>query len=60
MDDAVNDQDWFNHPEMRERIARAESEIREGRATRTETLEEAQRLLDSLKRHPRTATNPTE
>ena len=48
----TNDQDWFNHPEMLERIAQAESELREGRATRTETPEEAQRLLDSLKCEP--------
>ncbi len=55
MEDTVNDQDWFNHPEMRERIARAESELREGRATRTETPDEAQRLLDSLKCEPHPA-----
>jgi AbrB family looped-hinge helix DNA binding protein len=44
------DQLWFHHPEMQARIARAEKDFTEGRATRTETPEEAQTLLDSLKR----------
>jgi len=43
------DQLWFYHPEMQERVARAEADLREGRFTRTETPEEAQALLDSLK-----------
>ncbi|HST57113.1 MAG TPA: AbrB/MazE/SpoVT family DNA-binding domain-containing protein [Longimicrobium sp.] len=47
------DQLWFHHPEMQARIAEAESDIREGRVTRTETPEEAQALLDSLKAKPR-------
>lgn len=46
-----NDQLWFHRPEMQARIARSERDFAEGRSTRTETLEEAQALLDSLKRH---------
>lgn len=46
-----NDQLWFHHPGMQARIARAEKDFAEGRAARTETPEEAQALLDSLKRH---------
>ncbi len=49
--DAVpNDQRWFHHPDMQARIALSEREFAEGRSTRTETPEEAQALLDSLKR----------
>lgn len=48
------DQLWFHHPEMQARIAEAEADLREGRVTRTETPEEAQALLDSLKTKPRT------
>jgi hypothetical protein len=44
------DQRWFYHPEMQQRIAQAESDFREGRSTHTATPEEAQRFLDSLKR----------
>src|SRR5215208_187066 len=44
-----NDQRWFHHPEMQARIARAEKDFADGRTTRTETPEEAQDLLDSLK-----------
>lgn len=44
-----DDQRWFHHPEMQARIADAEADIREGRCTRTNTLDEAQALLDSLK-----------
>jgi AbrB family looped-hinge helix DNA binding protein len=47
------DQLWFHHPEMQARIAEAEADLREGRFTRTETPEEAQALLDSLKSKPR-------
>ena len=47
------DQLWFHHPEMQARIEEAESDIRAGRVTRTETPEEAQALLDSLKGKPR-------
>src|SRR5436190_20609307 len=43
------DQLWFHHPEMQKRIGRAESDFAAGRSTRTETPEEAQALLDSLK-----------
>lgn len=46
------DQLWFHHPEMQERITRAESDFAEGRTTRTGTPEEAQAFLDSLKRRP--------
>jgi bifunctional DNA-binding transcriptional regulator/antitoxin component of YhaV-PrlF toxin-antitoxin module len=41
---------WFHHAEMRERVAQAESDFAEGRSTRTESPQEAQELLDSLKR----------
>jgi bifunctional DNA-binding transcriptional regulator/antitoxin component of YhaV-PrlF toxin-antitoxin module len=44
-----NDQLWFHHPEMQTQIARAEEDFASGRATRTETPEQAQALLDSLK-----------
>ncbi len=46
------DQLWFHHPEMQSRVTRAESDFAEGRATRTETAEEAQALLDGLKERP--------
>lgn len=46
------DQLWFHHPEMQARIAEAEADLREGRVSRTETPEEAQALLDSLKSKP--------
>ncbi|HEX7185661.1 MAG TPA: AbrB/MazE/SpoVT family DNA-binding domain-containing protein [Thermoanaerobaculia bacterium] len=48
-----NDQLWFHHPEMQARVARAESDFAEGRSTKTETPEEAQAFLDSLKQRPR-------
>lgn len=44
------DQLWFHHPEMQARVRHAESELAEGRASRTATLEEAQVFLDSLKK----------
>ena len=47
------DQLWFHHPEMRQRIQRAEGEIDTGRVTVTKGADEAQALLDSLKRRPR-------
>jgi AbrB family looped-hinge helix DNA binding protein len=47
-----NDQLWFHHPEMQERIAQAESDFVEGRSTRTGTPEEAQAFLDRLKLGP--------
>ncbi len=46
------DQLWFHHPEMQSRVTRAESDFAAGRATRTETPEEAQALLDGLKERP--------
>jgi AbrB family looped-hinge helix DNA binding protein len=45
------DQLWFHHPEMQRRVGRAESDFTAGRSTRTETPEEAQAFLDSLKKH---------
>ena len=45
-----NDQLWFRHPEMSARVAQAEAGFREGRSSTAETPEEAQALLDSLKR----------
>jgi bifunctional DNA-binding transcriptional regulator/antitoxin component of YhaV-PrlF toxin-antitoxin module len=44
------DQLWFHHPDVQSRVAEAEADFREGRFTRTETPEEAQAYLDSLKR----------
>jgi bifunctional DNA-binding transcriptional regulator/antitoxin component of YhaV-PrlF toxin-antitoxin module len=45
-----NDQLWFHHPDMQARVAQAERDFAEGRSTRTRTPEEAQALLNSLKR----------
>lgn len=42
--DIPTDQFWFHHPEMQARLAEAEADLREGRVTRTEALEEAQAL----------------
>ena len=47
------DQLWFNHPEMQERIRKAEANLAAGRVTRTRTLEEAHRFLDGLKKRSR-------
>lgn len=47
------DQLWFHHPEVQARVARAESDFSAGRSTRTETPEQAQAFLDSLKESPR-------
>jgi len=44
------DQLWFHHPEMQERISRAEADLAAGRSSRTKTPEEAQALLDTLKK----------
>lgn len=44
-----NDQLWFHHPAMQERVAAAEDGLAAGRASRTRTVEEAQALLDGLK-----------
>jgi bifunctional DNA-binding transcriptional regulator/antitoxin component of YhaV-PrlF toxin-antitoxin module len=46
------DQLWFYHPEMQERIKKAEASFAAGRVTRTHTFEEARSFLDSLKRRP--------
>jgi AbrB family looped-hinge helix DNA binding protein len=46
-----NDQLWFHHPDIQARVAQAERDFAEGRSTRTRTPEEAQALLDSLKKH---------
>ncbi len=43
------DQLWIHHPAMRDRIEEAERHFREGRSTRRDTPQEAQRYLDSLK-----------
>ena len=45
-----NDQLWFHHPEMQAQIARAEEDFASGRATDTETPEQAQAFLDGLKK----------
>jgi bifunctional DNA-binding transcriptional regulator/antitoxin component of YhaV-PrlF toxin-antitoxin module len=45
-----NDQLWFHHPEMNARIAQAEADFAEGRGTRADTPEEAQAILDGLKK----------
>lgn len=45
-----NDQLWFHHPDIQARVARAESDFAEGRSTRTNSPEEAQKFLDSLKK----------
>jgi AbrB family looped-hinge helix DNA binding protein len=44
-----NDQLWFHHPEMGQRIRAAEEDLASGRFVRTETPEEGQDFLDSLK-----------
>ena len=44
------DQLWFHHPAMRSRTARAEEDFAKGRSVKTSTPEEAQALLDSLKK----------
>ena len=46
------DQLWFHHPDIQARVAKAERDFAEGRSTRTQTPEEAQALLDSLKQRP--------
>lgn len=44
------DQLWFHHPEMQERVRRAEASISSGAAARTDSPEEAQAYLDRLKK----------
>lgn len=51
-------QRWFQPPEMQAGIPEAEADLREGRVTRTETLEEAQALLDSFKSPPPASEPP--
>lgn len=46
------DQLWFHHPEMQERIRKAEAGLAAGRATATKTPEGAMAFLDGLKRRP--------
>lgn len=43
---------WFGHPGMQARVTQAEKDFAEGRSTRTQTPEDAQALLDSLKQRP--------
>jgi hypothetical protein len=45
-----NDQLWFHHPAIQARIAKAEEDFATGRFTRTATPEEAQDLLNGLKK----------
>lgn len=45
-----NDQLWFHHPAIVQRVAEAEADFREGRTTSTSTPEEAQAHLDRLKK----------
>jgi AbrB family looped-hinge helix DNA binding protein len=46
------DQLWFYHPEMQERIRKAEASLAAGRGEVTRTPKEAVAFLDSLKRRP--------
>ncbi len=39
---------WFDHPEMRARIAKAEADLHEGRVKEFNSREEAFAYLDSL------------
>ena len=43
------DQLWFHHPEMQDRLRKAEADVAEGRTRVTRTATEAQALLDNLK-----------
>ena len=43
------DQLWFHHPEMQQRVERAEADFREGRSTAADSPESAQAFLDQLK-----------
>ncbi|MDQ3515180.1 MAG: AbrB/MazE/SpoVT family DNA-binding domain-containing protein [Gemmatimonadota bacterium] len=44
-----HDQLWFHTPEVQAGISKAEKDFRDGRSTRTDGPEAAQRYLDSLK-----------
>jgi AbrB family looped-hinge helix DNA binding protein len=46
------DQLWFYHPEMQERIRKAEASLTAGRAAITRTPKEAMAFLNGLKRRP--------
>lgn len=39
---------WFDHPEMKARIAESEADVREGRTRRFDSREEAFAFVDSL------------
>lgn len=47
------DQRWFHHPEMQQRVARAEADFAAGRFTKTRSHKEAQAFLDGLKKPPK-------
>ncbi len=40
---------WFHHPEMERRVSEAEADFREGRSTGSDTSQEAQSFLNTLK-----------
>jgi len=46
------DQLWFQQPEIEARIARSEADFAAGREAHTEGPDEAQALLDRLKKRP--------
>jgi hypothetical protein len=48
----AEDQPWFHHPDVQDRIRRAEEDLASGRCTRTETLAEALAFLDALEIKP--------
>jgi hypothetical protein len=43
------DQLWFHHPELQNRMRKAEADVSEERTTGTRTVAEAQALLDRHK-----------
>ena len=53
------DQLWFHHPDVQQRVFRAETDFATGHARRTATPLEAQGLLDSLKKSKRERTSST-
>jgi len=44
------DQLWFHHPDMRRRVEQAEADFRGGRSTSVAAPDEAQAVLDTLKK----------
>src|ERR1700681_3880424 len=48
-----HDQPWFHHPEMQARVTKSEEDFAAGRSTWTESPEQAQAFLDSLKKKSR-------